>query len=215
LSSLSDGDVVRIAEAVEAIRRRPKEKKHLKKIRIRAPFKDGLKLLDAAETLRDKLLIRLPLFTALREGEILGADDPRHGKLKPLTTDDLIFGNRCIKVKGKGDTYEFQFLDAETLSMLQTYIQKYRIGKGKPLFTITCRHYQRIVKRLAEKAGVNNAERYSPHVLRAMSITYMSHKKGVGAAKRHARHSAIQTTAIYDRPDDDMVKETYDDVFNK
>ena len=204
--------------------------KKLKKPRIAPSWEDGLKLLDNVphgygweiDILRNKLLVRLMLFQGLRVGELVGSYDRRHGSLEPLKIGDIDFERRIITLRGKGDKVAEVFLDSETLEMLQKYVnyisrwgKKLVIKPEKQIFNITTRQVHRIVKQSAHKAGLENADRFSPHVLRALSITRMLHEKDLARAKIHARHSSIQTTVIYDRPDQAVKRKDFIDVFEK
>ncbi len=157
--------------------------------------------------------MRLGLFQALREGEIFGADDPRHGYLKPMIKRQIDLDNNTITIYGKGGTVEYVFLDKITIDMLKEYFSLRKIGIDKPIFNITCRRAQVIVKAAAIKAKVENAERFSPHILRALSITHMEKLKGLKIAQHHARHLSYKTTMIYVRPTVNERRESFNDVF--
>lgn len=188
----------------------------LKKPRINPSWEDGLKLLDHANSLRDHILLRLLLFQALREGEILGSYDERHGSLEPLRIRDLDLNRNMITIRGKGDKVAQVFLDKETSDSIKDYLSKKKKKKpDSPLFNLTTRQLQNIVKRYAIEAGLEDAERFSPHVLRAISITRMIHQKDLARAKHHARHSSVRTTIIYDRPSTEERRKDFKDVFEK
>lgn len=200
------------------------------KLRIAASWEDGQKLLSHAKPLWLQIAIRLQLYAALRHGEILGSDRGNHGtsyyvkgqseakvsvpKLKPLTLADFDLEKQYVLVHGKGGTEIYQPVDSETIGLIRKYISvQKRIGKNNPLINCSPRNYRRIIKQLAVEAGVNHPELFSSHTLRAISITYMCHKKDRGAGQIHARHSSPVTTARYDRPTDEMRNETFREVF--
>ena len=185
----------------------------VKRVKISPSWEDGIKVIEAGTNNRDRLAMRLCLYPALREGELLGSADPRHGNLKPLTKKQIDFDNKKIVIYGKGGTVEYVFLDNKTIVMIKNYLKNRRVGLDRPLINLGTRQFQRIVKQAAHKAGVENAERYGPHILRAISITRMCSVKGLSRARYHARHSSERTTIIYDRPTLDERREDFDTVF--
>jgi len=166
-------------------------------------------------------MMRLCLYQALREGEILGSYQPEHGVLKPLTLNDFDFDRKVILIHGKGGTIEEVFIDKKTLELLTTYIDSHFSSKKKQtgnarLFNLTTRHFQRIVKNTAIRAGVDHANRFSPHTLRAISITHYNTVTGnLSRAQHHARHKSWKTTMLYDRPDSDTRRKEEADVFEE
>lgn len=189
----------------------------LKKPRLFASWDDGQRILNEADNKRDVLMIRLCLYMALREGEILGNNYSVRkdgGRLVALTLGDVDLINKTIYIHGKGGTQELVFIDKRTFILLSDWIKKHRIGgKNNRLFHITTRQFQNIVKELAIRAGVEGAKRFSPHVLRSIAITYYASKKGLSRARYFARHKSMNTTAIYDRPDRDTRRDEAADVF--
>jgi len=192
-----------------------------KRIVIRPSWSDGQKLLTHARSKRDLLLMRLCLYQALREGEILGSSYPIHGILKPLTFDDVDLERKVILIHGKGDSIEEVFLeDLITFQLMKDYIERNKKKKFKSfsnqIFHLSTRHFQRLVKQAAIDAKIENAERFSPHTLRALSITYYNTKTGnLSRAQHHARHKSIKTTTLYDRPDSQTRREEESKVFDE
>ena len=192
----------------------------MKRLKIRPPLKDGLALLKHTKSTRDNLMIRLCLYQALREGEILGSYDPRHGTLEALTLNDIDLDRRVILIHGKGGTIEEVYLtNDKTYNMLKNYIDTHFSDKKKQtgnvrLFNISTRQFQNIVKECAIKAGVDHAERYSPHTLRRISITYYNIKtKNLPSTQHHARHKSWKTTMDYIQPDVDTRRKEEEEVF--
>ncbi len=185
----------------------------VKRVKISPSWEEGIKVIEAGTNQRDRLAMRLCLYPALREGELLGSDDPRHGDLKPLTRKQIDFESKKIIIHGKGGTLEYVFLDNNTTKMIKSYLKKRRIGIDKPLINLSTRQLQRIVKNAAYKADVENPDRFSPHILRSISITKMCSIRGLSRARYHARHSSERTTIIYDRPTMDERREDFDKVF--
>jgi integrase len=149
----------------------------------------------------------------LREGEIFGSQDPRHGTLEPLRLNQIDMNKKTMIIKGKGGKEYIIFLDINTTELLANYTRVYKVKKNASLFKITTRQFQRIVKDLAHKAKVPNADRFSPHVLRAISITYMCYKKDALSGQLHARHTSLSMTQIYNRPTDQQRQDIFNQVF--
>jgi integrase len=185
----------------------------LKKPRIIASWDDGQAVLNQTTNLRDRLAVRLGLYLGLREGEIFGSQDKRHGNLEPLKLNQINLENKTVTIKGKGDKRYIIFIDKNTLDVLVNYTRVYNVKKNASLFKMSTRQFQRIVKDLARKANVPNADRFSPHVLRAISITYMCHRKDALAGQLHARHTSLTMTQIYNRPTDQQRQEVFNLVF--
>ena len=185
----------------------------IKKVKIPRSWEDGLNILNKTKNIRDRLVVHLQLYQALREGEILGSDTKEHGSLKPLTLSQIDLSNNKIIIYGKGGTVEYVFMDKELINLLNQYLKHKRIGQDKPLIRLSCRQYQNIVKVAAFEAGIENPERFSPHVLRAISITRMLRKKGLSFAKKHARHKSSMTTLIYDVSSTEESRADFNSVF--
>ena len=192
----------------------------MKRLKIRPPLRDGLALLKHTKSDRDNLMVRLCLFQALREGEILGSYDPRHGTLKPLTLNDVDLDRRKILIHGKGGTIEEVYLtNNPTYQMLKKYIDSHFSSKKKEigtarLFNISTRQLINIVKECAIRAGVDHAERFSPHTLRRISITFYNVKtKNLPSTQHHARHKSWKTTMDYIQPDTDTRRKEEEEVF--
>ncbi len=192
----------------------------MKRLKIRPPLSDGLELLKHTKSDRDNLMMRLCLFQALREGEILGSYDPRHGTLKALTLHDIDLDRRVILIHGKGGTIEEVYLGKNTYGMIKRYIDTHfsskRIETGNAnLFELSTRQFQNIVKQTAIRAGVDHAERYSPHTLRRISSTYYNVKtKNLPSTQHHARHKSWKTTMDYIQPDTDTRRKEEEEVFD-
>lgn len=185
----------------------------IKKIKIPRSWEDGLKVLSKAKNIRDQLAMHLQLYQGLREGELFGGDKGTPSTLKPLTVSQIDLVNNKIIIFGKGGTVEYIFLDKEAVKLLTEYLKYKRVGKDKPLIDLTCRRYFNIVKDAVYEAGLENPERFTTHTLRSISITHMYKKKGLIAAKNHARHISEKTTVTYIRLTTDERREDFNSVF--
>lgn len=177
-----------------------------------------------------EIAIKLQLRSGLREGEIFGNNcygkgtkyfvkndpNPHYSKpsLKPLTPMDLDLDHSSIRLNGKGGTFITQPIDTETCQLLRSYIIRCRTKPNQALCGMTTRAYQNNVRRLARIAGIQNAEYFTTHKLRAIFITYVGRKKGPLVAQQLARHRNITMTSRYMRPTDAEKKTDYNELFN-
>lgn len=204
-----------------------------KRLKVNYSWEDGEKLLNACNHEdRIQIPIRLQIYSGLREGEIFGSapygkgtpyhvkDDPNphysKPSLKPLTPGDLDLEHSSIRLKGKGGTFVNQPIDAVTCSMLKAYLDRYKwIKPNTPIFQMSTRCYQNKVKMLAMRAGIQNAEYFSTHKLRAIFITHVGRLKGALVAQTLARHRSIAMTSIYMRPTDAEKQADYNEMFKQ
>lgn len=143
-------------------------------------FKDGERkaIYNSAETLRDKILIRLLWVTGRRINEILNIKVHEidfnlkqvtihvEKKTKKIGVDEL--GN---SIRGKFDKLSLSYLDDFTINLLKYYIKSFNITDNMYLFLsdfksdkpITRQRAFQIVRRLCEKAGVHKVGDTLPH----------------------------------------------------
>lgn len=161
------------------------------------------RFLSAFDNLRDKLIVRLLLFTGCRVGEIAN-----------MHVEDVDFSRRVIKIVDHGH-YEIKRqrlvpIDEETARMLKEYIKGKRNGR---IFEIGVRAIQKMIKKRAKQAGLAYAESITPHKLRhTMAIYWITKGGDLRTLQRILGHSSIRTTEIYlDYDFNDMLK-VYDRV---
>lgn len=153
----------------------------------------------AAHSPRTGALIALLLANGLRIGEALAADVTDLGTAR---------GHRTLTVTRKGGRRATMPLAPATLAALDPYLAGRATG---PLFqTRTGRRLDepaafRLVRRLAKTAGVENAERLSPHSLRHGAIT-AALDAGVSLrdVQDFAGHVDPRTTRRYDRAESSL-----------
>ena len=151
---------------------------------------------------RDYLMMLLMRY-GLRCGEIVGTDTLRktpgwHG-LPGIRKEDL--RQKGVWVKGKG--YEAGIvqdtlypLTDEVMAQVRVYAEP--LEPGEKLFDISEVHAERLVKRYAQLAGVEDWERVGPHRLRAFFSTDAKEKGADAFTIRDLmRHKNITTTNIY------------------
>lgn len=150
---------------------------------------DISKMIEHAETYRDKVIISFMFSTGLRSGE-----------LSRLNKND-IQGNAVLVQLGKGDKSRVSYMDARTKTLLDIYLSS-RKDCSEILFysakkcRINTAVINRIVKQAANNAGIN--KQVHSHMLRhsfatnllrgGMDIRYIQELMG---------HSFISTTQIY------------------
>ena len=142
--------------------------------------------------LRNRALLEVMLRAGLRNAEA------RH-----LRPGDIRWGSGILEVRdGKGGKDRSVPVDSETLGWLRAWQAK-RPG-GRYFFNtlaggeLSARYLQQLIKRLAQKAGIERADQVTPHVLRH---TYATHLLNSGFTIREVQqllgHTSIQTTQIY------------------
>jgi len=156
---------------------------------------------------RDIIILRLLYYGAMRISEVLA-----------LRVEDIDFPGRGIKVchaltpSGMPKEYKERLapIDATTLSLIKKYAGAKVQGR---LFKICKRHFQRLIKRYAQEAGIPNWRQITPHKLRHSFAThYYRQTKDLFGLKKILGHASATTTEIYAHVDIESVKERYDSV---
>ncbi|NVM24019.1 MAG: tyrosine-type recombinase/integrase, partial [Desulfobacterales bacterium] len=160
-------------------------------------------MLKAPTKLRDRIILRLLYYCAMRISEAMG-----------LMIEDIDFVDRVIKIchaltrsgKPKEQKERFVPVDAETLRLIVEYAGARTRGR---LFDIKIRRGQRLVKRYAKEAGIPNWEEISAHKLRHSFAThYYKETKDLLGLQKLLGHSRPETTQIYAHVDlEDVVLE--------
>lgn len=147
-------------------------------------------MVDAADNLRDKLIVSLLFCTGMRVSELVN-----------IQASDVDLEEGSIRVRGKGRKERVVFFDSRTRQLLAEYLKSVRGceylfpakgGEG-------CMHYvtvERIVRKLAKAAGLK--KKVTPHVLRHSFATY-SLAKGmdVREIQELLGHASLRTTQVY------------------
>jgi site-specific recombinase XerD len=153
-----------------------------------------VKLVDAADNLRDRTIIALFLTSGIRLAELCGLELP-----------DLLLDEQKLVVVGKGGKVRYVFIGDYAVKLLRDYLEERpspKAGMGEPLFVsrhrepISPRMVQYIVRRAAQRAGLPNW--ISPHKLRHSHATAMlAEDADLETVARQLGHESIQTTRIY------------------
>ncbi|ADV64393.1 site-specific tyrosine recombinase/integron integrase [Desulfurococcus mucosus] len=145
------------------------------------------KLMNAARTPLDKLILRLLVDTGLRSRELLG-----------LRVEDVDFHSRVIRVSSaKYGKERYVTATGETFEMLRSWIALNGLKPGDRLFNLTYSGLYKKLKRLAARAGIP-PEKIRPHVLRHTFAT-RALRRGLSlpSLQRLLGHADIKTTQVY------------------
>ncbi|OYT28974.1 MAG: hypothetical protein B6U95_03065 [Thermofilum sp. ex4484_82] len=157
------------------------------------------KLLEAAEKDRDKLIVMALYSTGVRVSELCN-----------LKWDDIDLNSGEVRVRGKGNKERIVLMDAETLNLLKKYREKN--NSSEKVFPVSPRTVQRIIKKLAEKAGIR--KKCTPHTLRHSLATHLL-ERGVDIRiiQELLGHSSLSTTQIYTHVSRTLLKQEYSKLF--
>ncbi|MFP3166869.1 MAG: tyrosine-type recombinase/integrase [Candidatus Nanopusillus sp.] len=156
------------------------------------------KLLENADNYRDKLIIKFLFYTGVRVSELI--------KIKK---NDIIFEEGFVKVYGKGGKERIVPIPKELLNELKDYINKINTEN---IFPLSSRQVERIIKNIAEKAGIN--KKVTPHVLRhSLATTLLSKGVDIRYIQEILGHSSLNITQIYTHVVPNQLKEIYNKVF--
>ncbi len=177
----------------------PKKEKRLPTVLTRSEVK---KLIDVAETLRERGIVLMLYSTGVRVGELV--------KIK---VKDIDFEGGVLNVRGgKGKKDRIVVLGDKIINFLKEYIEKNNLVGDDYLFFskhkrnhLTERYIQKVIKELRERAGIQ--KEVTPHVLRH---TFATHLLEQGESIRKIQvllgHSNLQTTQIYTKVSTEELK---------
>ncbi len=175
----------------------PKVDKRLPKF---ITYDEFLRLVEACNNLRDKLIIKFLFYTGVRVSELVN-----------LKVNDILWDHGFVKIKGKGGKERIIPIPETLLKELKQYL-KSRNEKSEYLFPISVRQVQRIIRRAKEKAKIN--KKITPHVLRHSLATYLLSKGiDIRIIQEILGHSSLSVTQIYTHVVPKQLKEVYEKVF--
>lgn len=165
--------------------KRPKKEN---KIPIVLTREEVLKLFEAVDNIKSKLMLKLLYSSGLRVSELVN--------LKPV---DLDFNENTGWVReGKGKKDRMFILSEKLSKKLQKFLNKHQdwkflFSKNNPL---TTRNIQKIVQKASQKAGIN--KEVHPHTLRHSFATHLL-EGGVDIRKIQVLlgHQSLNTTMLY------------------
>ena len=152
------------------------------------------RLLSGTARERDRVMLMCCLYLGLRVGELVA-----------LQVEHLDFRRRLLTVReGKGAKDRCIPIPARFVGPLRAWVGKRQTGYVFPSprgGSLTTRAVQKLIKRVAERAGLPDARaprKYHPHALRHTFATRMLERGGTIMDVRDALgHSSIVTTQIY------------------
>jgi len=158
-----------------------------------------LRLIDAIEDPRDKLIVRTIYATGVRVSELCN-----------INIQDIDFEEHTIRIRGKGEKIRIVFLDDETLEGIRTFIGAAVDG---PLFVgqqgkhISPRAIQHLFRHYAP-AGI------TPHNIRHSYASELYRRsKNLRVVQENLGHTSIKTTEIYLHTDIDERRQVYQQYF--
>lgn len=161
-------------------------------------------LLLSPTSLRDRCILRLLYYCALRVSEVLD-----------LRLEDIDFKDHVIKIchattasgRPKGGKERLVPVDPETLRL----IQEYALGQDAgPLFDIQARQVERLIKHYAQEAGIQGWARVTPHKLRhSFSVHWIQRGGDIERLRRILGHTSLAITQVYLRFSMEDIKSEY------
>jgi len=171
---------------------------------------DGIKILRATcNNLRDEAIIALLAATGMRVGELVG-----------LNRSNVDFSTRECIVFGKGNKERIVYFDAMTENSLRDYLDK-RIDDNPALFVSLLPPYKRLlgggiswkIREIGKAAGL---KKIHPHKFRRTMATRAIDKgMPIEQVQKILGHVRIDTTMLYAMVDQNNVKNSYKNLFDK
>jgi len=172
-----------------------REIKYLKK-------EEWLRLIESVDNYRDKLIVKLLYSTGMRVGE-----------LAKLKVEDIDFQERFIHIPAentKTNTARTVVVSKEVLSDVSAYLKIATISpvtNKHPLFNLTVRRIQQLLKKYAKQANIEA----SPHTLRHTHIVHaLLDRIPITAVQKQVGHKKLTTTQIYSNLAPEQVREAYE-----
>lgn len=157
------------------------------------------KIIENVKSERDKLILLILFYTGVRVSELIN-----------IKKEDINWEEGFVRIFGKGRKERYVPLPKFLLEKLKEYT-KNREGK---IFDISVRQVERIVKKYAQKAGIN--KKVTPHVLRhSLATTLLSRGVDIRYIQEILGHSSLSVTQIYTHVLPQQLKEIYEKVFEK
>lgn len=170
-----------------ATRRLPK---NLSRQELKALLSAPLLHYDPLIRERDQILIGFLASTGLRVSEALS-----------VTPNDFDWANKSLTIIGKGNKQAVVFITRlvhkNFASRMEMYVKNSGVPGVLPVFDISVREVQRVIKKWGRKAKIKQV--VTPHVLRHTFGTLLATEVGLGLEELKAamRHTNISTTQLY------------------
>lgn len=165
-------------------------------------------MINCTKDLRNRIIIQILARTGIRLGE-----------LTYLSIEDIDLPNLRIVIRGRGEWIpkggkeRIARMDPKTASLVKKYIGSRREGR---LLDVTPGTIRTIVKRIAKKAGIRNAEKMTPHKFRHFyAVDLLQRGIDVRSLQKLLGHSDLSTTCTYLDYSFDTVSLAYDKAIKK
>jgi integrase/recombinase XerD len=156
-----------------------------------------VRLIEATDTLKSRLMISFLYSTGLRVSEIVN-----------LKIEDLNLGDKTGWVrKGKGSKDRLFMLSEGLAEELKEYLSykkenKFIFSKEKPL---TTRNLQKIIQGTRQRAAIN--KKVTPHTLRHSFATHLLEQgTDIRTIQTMLGHSSLSTTQVYTHISNDQLR---------
>lgn len=176
--------------------------RHEKKTRTSISGEDVARMRRACLNDRERVIVEVLVGSGLRVSELSG-----------LKISDINFRNNSAHVIGKCNKHRTIYLTPDAMIAIERYVGRSdsldrhlildRTGKKG----VTTRTLERIVCKIAERAGCNTTARITPHVLRHTFATgLVSRGCPITSVQKMLGHSNINTTMVYTHIVEDAVR---------
>lgn len=167
-------------------------------------FLDGVKNADfKANTTRNKLIIKIIIFTGIRVSEAIGI------KLGDISEENDLY---IIRIRAKGNKYRIVMIKKELIKDLLNNIPINYANKDSYLFInkkgtpLTQAYVSRIVEQILFKSGIRK-QKNGAHMLRHTFATLLYKKqKDLVLVQEALGHASLNTSRIYTHFDSDKLK---------
>lgn len=113
----------------------------------------------------------------------------RVSELVAITPNDLLFEEKQIIIRGKGNKIRNIDITADLLMQLQLFIKNRKIKKKDRIIALTIQRITQITKRFANTNAHSFRHSYAIHLLRAT--------KNIRYVQKQLGHTTLATTQIY------------------
>ena len=192
----------------EDLRKQIKAIRHPKILPTVPTSEEVQSMIGAAGSLRNRMIIQMLARTGLRVGELCNLD-----------VSDIDLQNLRIVIrsrgewKPKGGKERVVRMDSETAALIQKYVGSRSESR---LIDVKSGTIRAMIKRIARRAAIRNAEQMTPHKLRHFfACDFLQRGGDVRSLQKLLGHSELSTTEIYLDYTFDMVSQAYNKVFEK
>ncbi|UNQ74076.1 site-specific tyrosine recombinase/integron integrase [Infirmifilum sp. NZ] len=164
------------------------------------------RMVEQADSIRDKLIVMLLFTTGLRVAELVN-----------IRRTDIDLERRTIRVKGKGAKERYVYFPQSVAELLAAYVSsndsEWLFPSSKdPSSHIHYTTVERVLKTLARKAGLS--KKVTPHLLRHTFATLsLASGLDVREIQELLGHSNLNTTQVYAHVSRERLRKDYERVW--